>query len=109
MRPLERSLEKLDDVRKKKLSEMIGGSGSGVTSGTNSGIMIFVISRSTSFGRLFFSDVLYLIVFYLVMAWQLLFRVQAVVCPVWRWVCFFLYTVQAPSLCLSFLLRERVV
>ncbi|GAB4831233.1 Protein MICROTUBULE ORGANIZATION 1 [Ancistrocladus abbreviatus] len=29
MRPLERSLEKLDDVRKKKLSEMIGSSGSG--------------------------------------------------------------------------------
>ncbi|KAE8658713.1 Protein MOR1 [Hibiscus syriacus] len=28
MRPLERSLEKLDDVRKKKLSEMIAGSGS---------------------------------------------------------------------------------
>ncbi|WCJ24432.1 ARM repeat superfamily protein [Euphorbia peplus] len=27
MRPLERSLEKLDDVRRKKLSEMIGGSG----------------------------------------------------------------------------------
>lgn len=36
MRPLERSLEKLDDVRKKKLSEMIGGSGSGLPSGTNS-------------------------------------------------------------------------
>ncbi|CAN1166552.1 Protein MOR1 [Linum perenne] len=29
MRPLERSLEKLDDVRKKKLSEMISGSGVG--------------------------------------------------------------------------------
>ncbi|KAL2473261.1 Protein MOR1 [Forsythia ovata] len=29
MRPLEKSLEKLDDVRKKKLSEMIGGSGGG--------------------------------------------------------------------------------
>uniref|UniRef100_A0A1D1XIA6 Protein MOR1 n=1 Tax=Anthurium amnicola TaxID=1678845 RepID=A0A1D1XIA6_9ARAE len=29
MKPLERSLEKLDDVRKKKLSEMIGGSGDG--------------------------------------------------------------------------------
>ncbi|XP_028063310.1 protein MOR1-like [Camellia sinensis] len=29
MRPLEKSLEKLDDVRKKKLSEMIGGSGAG--------------------------------------------------------------------------------
>ncbi|KAH9313333.1 hypothetical protein KI387_028368 [Taxus chinensis] len=29
MRPLERSLEKLDEVRKKKLSEMIGTSGSG--------------------------------------------------------------------------------
>ncbi|KAM7500819.1 hypothetical protein LguiA_025233 [Lonicera macranthoides] len=31
MRPLERSLEKLDDVRKKKLSEMIGGSEGGPT------------------------------------------------------------------------------
>lgn len=29
MRPLEKSLEKLDDVRRKKLSEMIGGSGAG--------------------------------------------------------------------------------
>lgn len=29
MRPLEKSLEKLDDVRKKKLSEMIGGSDGG--------------------------------------------------------------------------------
>ncbi|KMT04298.1 hypothetical protein BVRB_8g183730 [Beta vulgaris subsp. vulgaris] len=29
MRPLERSLEKLDDVRRKKLNDMIGGSGSG--------------------------------------------------------------------------------
>ncbi|KAL8152166.1 hypothetical protein V2J09_009926 [Rumex salicifolius] len=29
MRPLERSLEKLDDVRRKKLSDMIGSSGSG--------------------------------------------------------------------------------
>ncbi|XP_057463028.1 protein MOR1-like isoform X2 [Actinidia eriantha] len=32
MRPLEKSLEKLDDVRKKKLSEMIGGSGAGPVS-----------------------------------------------------------------------------
>ncbi|CAI0393663.1 unnamed protein product [Linum tenue] len=36
MRPLERSLEKLDDVRKKKLSEMIAGSGSGATAVTSS-------------------------------------------------------------------------
>ncbi|ONK78042.1 uncharacterized protein A4U43_C02F13600 [Asparagus officinalis] len=36
MRPLERSLEKLDEVRKKKLSEMIGTSG-GAISGTGSG------------------------------------------------------------------------
>ncbi|XVF74962.1 hypothetical protein PTKIN_Ptkin13bG0151300 [Pterospermum kingtungense] len=36
MRPLERSLEKLDDVRKKKLSEMIAGSGSAVSGGTSS-------------------------------------------------------------------------
>ncbi|KAI5657025.1 hypothetical protein M9H77_25818 [Catharanthus roseus] len=32
MRPLEKSLEKLDDVRKKKLSEMIGGTGGSSTS-----------------------------------------------------------------------------
>lgn len=37
MRPLERSLEKLDDVRKKKLSEMIGSSGGVAVSGTTSG------------------------------------------------------------------------
>ncbi|AEC09133.1 unnamed protein product [Arabidopsis thaliana] len=36
MRPLERSLEKLDDVRKKKLSEMIAGSGGGDQAGTSS-------------------------------------------------------------------------
>ncbi|KAA3489449.1 protein MOR1 isoform X1 [Gossypium australe] len=36
MRPLERSLEKLDDVRKKKLSEMIAGSGSSVPGATSS-------------------------------------------------------------------------
>ncbi|OWM77497.1 hypothetical protein CDL15_Pgr016894 [Punica granatum] len=35
MRPLERSLEKLDDVRRKKLSEMIGSSGNAVPAGTN--------------------------------------------------------------------------
>ncbi|XP_052201183.1 protein MOR1 isoform X2 [Diospyros lotus] len=35
MRPLEKSLEKLDDVRRKKLSEMIGGSG-GAPVGTSS-------------------------------------------------------------------------
>lgn len=38
MRPLERSLEKLDDVRKKKLSEMIAGSGGGDQAGTSSGL-----------------------------------------------------------------------
>ncbi|KAI5605869.1 hypothetical protein BDE02_01G381900 [Populus trichocarpa] len=37
MRPLERSLEKLDDVRRKKLSEMIAGSGDGVPAVASSG------------------------------------------------------------------------
>ncbi|GAB2298703.1 Protein MICROTUBULE ORGANIZATION 1, variant 2 [Dionaea muscipula] len=37
MRPLERSLEKLDDVRKKKLSDMIGSTGSGPSGGVVSG------------------------------------------------------------------------
>lgn len=37
MRPLEKSLEKLDDVRRKKLSEMIGGSGGGPPGGAGSG------------------------------------------------------------------------
>ncbi|KNA20108.1 hypothetical protein SOVF_055370 [Spinacia oleracea] len=36
MRPLERSLEKLDDVRRKKLNEMIGGMGSGPPAGGSS-------------------------------------------------------------------------
>ncbi|XVE91320.1 hypothetical protein DITRI_Ditri20bG0144200 [Diplodiscus trichospermus] len=36
MRPLERSLEKLDDVRRKKLAEMIAGSGSAVSDVTSS-------------------------------------------------------------------------
>ncbi|CAH2059231.1 unnamed protein product [Thlaspi arvense] len=36
MRPLERSLEKLDDVRRKKLSEMIASAGGGESAGTGS-------------------------------------------------------------------------
>ncbi|KAL5730206.1 Protein MICROTUBULE ORGANIZATION 1 [Ranunculus cassubicifolius] len=44
MRPLERSLEKLDDVRKKKLGEMIGDSGGGLLPNATSGS----ISTSTS-------------------------------------------------------------
>ncbi|PON60374.1 Coatomer beta subunit [Parasponia andersonii] len=36
MRPLERSLEKLDDVRRKKLSEMISGSEGGTSNNTSS-------------------------------------------------------------------------
>ncbi|XP_068645428.1 protein MOR1-like isoform X2 [Aristolochia californica] len=37
MKPLERSLEKLDEVRKKKLSEMIGSAGGGMPSANGSG------------------------------------------------------------------------
>ncbi|KAL1560195.1 Protein MICROTUBULE ORGANIZATION 1, variant 2 [Salvia divinorum] len=39
MRPLEKSLEKLDDVRKKKLSEMIGGSTGDPSTLANSGVV----------------------------------------------------------------------
>ncbi|URD81257.1 CLASP N terminal [Musa troglodytarum] len=39
MRPLERSLEKLDDVKKKKLSDMIGSSGGAEASTSGSGEM----------------------------------------------------------------------
>ena len=39
MRPLERSLEKLDDVRRKKLNDMIGGPGSGPPASGNSGLI----------------------------------------------------------------------
>lgn len=42
MRPLERSLEKLDDVRRKKLSEMIAGSGAAGSTGTVSGFQDFL-------------------------------------------------------------------
>ncbi|XP_030501209.2 protein MOR1 [Cannabis sativa] len=38
MRPLERSLEKLDDVRRKKLSEMIAGSEGGASTNTGSAV-----------------------------------------------------------------------
>ncbi|KAI3741132.1 hypothetical protein L1987_58799 [Smallanthus sonchifolius] len=38
MRPLEKSLEKLDDVRRKKLSEMIGVSGGGAPTGAGSAV-----------------------------------------------------------------------
>lgn len=41
MRPLEKSLEKLDDVRRKKLSEIIGVSGGGPPSGPTSGLQIY--------------------------------------------------------------------
>ncbi|XP_058079545.1 protein MOR1-like [Magnolia sinica] len=37
MKPLEKALEKLDEVRKKKLSEMIGSSGGGLVPSTGSG------------------------------------------------------------------------
>lgn len=45
MRPLEKSLEKLDDVRKKKLSELIGtGDPSSVpTSGLESNIFYYIL------------------------------------------------------------------
>lgn len=44
MRPLEKSLEKLDDVRRKKLSEMIGVSGGGASAVAGSGFnMIFIV------------------------------------------------------------------
>lgn len=38
MRPLERSLEKLDDVRRKKLSEMISSSEGAVSACSSSGL-----------------------------------------------------------------------
>lgn len=44
MRPLERSLEKLDDVRKKKLSEMIGIPGEVPSSCTGSGLRPVIFS-----------------------------------------------------------------
>lgn len=43
MRPLERSLEKLDDVRRKKLSEMIASSGGGESAGTGSGLRTSIL------------------------------------------------------------------
>ncbi|GMP50095.1 hypothetical protein CsSME_00016844 [Camellia sinensis var. sinensis] len=55
MRPLEKSLEKLDDVRKKKLSEMIEGSGAGsvgsisVTVQTSSGSISSAAASEGSF------------------------------------------------------------
>ena len=46
MRPLERSLEKLDDVRRKKLNDMIGSSESGPSGGGSSGLEFFLIYSS---------------------------------------------------------------
>lgn len=37
MKPLDKSLERLDDVRKKKLSEMIGSTGGGAVTNSGSG------------------------------------------------------------------------
>ncbi|KAK3015530.1 hypothetical protein RJ639_006661 [Escallonia herrerae] len=46
MRPLEKSLEKLDEVRRKKLSEMIGGSGGGPPTGAGSGLKYSSVIRN---------------------------------------------------------------
>lgn len=57
MRPLERSLEKLDDVRRKKLSEMIASSGGGESAGTSSGLWTSIpqpLCRTSSFVCAFF-------------------------------------------------------
>lgn len=51
MRPLERSLEKLDDVRRKKLSEMISGSDDAVPGGTSTGLYIFITGKEMLLGR----------------------------------------------------------
>ncbi|RWW78985.1 hypothetical protein BHE74_00012750 [Ensete ventricosum] len=48
MRPLERSLEKLDDVRKKKLSDLIGSSGGGETSTSGEGANLTTTKKSVS-------------------------------------------------------------
>ncbi|XP_043808060.1 protein MOR1 isoform X2 [Manihot esculenta] len=47
MRPLERSLEKLDDVRRKKLSEMISGSGGNV-SGVSTSATVQAVGTTSS-------------------------------------------------------------
>jgi len=46
MRPLERSLEKLDDVRRKKLSEMISGSEDAVPGRSSAGFVLFIYYRN---------------------------------------------------------------
>ena len=42
MRLMEKSLEKLDEVRQKKLSELIGVFGSGAPTVTGSGLKMFI-------------------------------------------------------------------
>lgn len=116
MRPLERSLEKLDDVRRKKLAEMIGNSGGGVTTGTSSGLKNFPYSSSTIdffffFLYLFFSYNLLLFT-YFVTTWQVqfkprweTFRVMRCVYPCRRSSCLcFLF-----CKCFSSLLRDVLV
>lgn len=60
MRPLEKSLEKLDDVRKKKLSEMIAGSGGVSTAVSSSDLLSFFIHSSMPWSAI------YLIIFILI-------------------------------------------
>lgn len=60
MRPLEKSLEKLDDVRRKKLSEMIAGSGGVSTAVSSSGLLSFFIHSSMPWSAI------YLIIFILI-------------------------------------------
>lgn len=51
MRPLERSLEKLDDVRRKKLSEMISGSEDAVSGGSSTGLYFFTEKEILSYEK----------------------------------------------------------
>jgi hypothetical protein len=61
MKPLERSLEKLDDVRKKKLSDMIGSSSTDVTATSSSGTGPTSVSFSNGSGGSSSHEVLFLI------------------------------------------------
>lgn len=56
MRPLERSLEKLDDVRKKKLTEMIAGSGSAVSGGNSTAAVQNSVGSVSSTESMQFSE-----------------------------------------------------
>lgn len=97
MRPLERSLEKLDDVRRKKLSEMIMGSEGGTSTAASSGLC-FCFGSCRDYISPFSIQIClmwcFLTLFLYILICQLQFKALALLHPLWRWVSCLQFRVQ---------------